>query len=224
MVPGARDLGPESVRRWRPGARTGRAPLATLVSLATLATFATLVSLATSPRTLAAQATPAPSGILVMGVGMASPLMVDGNGTTVRTALAPTAALHLSPRGWRAGPLDAGLAVRAATAQLRLRDEGERWSAGRLWQVDLLAQLSRSMLDERLTVAGGAGATLLGAARRPEPLRRTTIRPAAEATLFFRPSGTEWALALTAQGYRLQPERGRPGGVARLVAGVARAF
>lgn len=164
-----------------------------------------------------------PWTVLVAGVSASSPLMVDGNGTRVRLAPAPTATVHVTPRRWLAGPIQAGIVARAASATIRLDDADEHWSAGRAWQMDLLAQASFQPW-QRVTLAAGAGATWLRASRRPAPLQHARLSPAAEATVVMRPYGPSWAVVLTGQGHVVRPATGRAGGVGRLIVGVGRGF
>ncbi len=176
------------------------------------------------PMVLSGQHTRTSNVTLMAGVGLTSPLMVDGNGTTVRVSPAATLSAQFSPDLWRAGALNGGILARLASGSLRLRDGPERWSGGRMWQGDLLATASLPLPGGLASLTAGGGLVWLRASRSIAPLEESVVSPAAEATLTLWPSSSAWGLAVTGQGYRLRPSVGRAGGVARLVAGVTHAF
>lgn len=183
-----------------------------------------MIAAGTVPVALPGQQARRMTVTVMAGVGLTSPLVVDGNGTTVRLGLAPTISAQLSSADWRLGPVHGGIVARLASASLRLRDGRERWAGGRLWQSDLLATAAVPLAGGRAKLTAGGGIVRLRASRSISPLEHTVISPAAEVTLAARASSSQWGMAVTAQGYRLRPSVGRAGGVARLVAGVTHDF
>lgn len=170
---------------------------------------------------LAALATPAGAQSIALGAGVsvASRLLVDGNGTTVRLRPAPHVTLDL------ARPLHAATATslvgtaRIAWSRARASAAGSRWSAGGVFQADLSGGVRRPLSD-RVRAHAALGATALVGPRDVQPFRGTLLSPLAELGLDAR-MGSAVRADVRLQGYRVAPDAGSAGGVLRLVVGVS---
>lgn len=183
--------------------------------------LATLALAAHSADLRGQDAAPAVTGWAI-GVAVSTPLLADGNGTRVRSGVAPMLAARMELPWPHTGRLRPVAVARGAVGALQLGDRGERWSGGTLWQGDLL--VGAAWEGAPLFLIGALGGSMLHASRRVTPLERTRVAPAAEAALRVRIGSQPWVAELTVQGLRLSAPGGSPGGVARFMAGVGRAF
>jgi hypothetical protein len=154
------------------------------------------------------------------GIAIATPLLVDGNGTTVRVAPAPWLGARVAPSRLRTGRLALAAEARVGGSTLRLRAPDARWRGGTVWQGDLVLRADVA-LTPRVTAGAGVGVTWLAGPRDVAPLDRLRRpRAAAEAGVSVRPRGWPLAVNVAVQGFRVRPAGGAGGGVARLLAGV----
>lgn|GEM_PF-4785561 len=166
-----------------------------------------------------AQEIPPPARELVLGISTSTPLLADGNGTRVRSGLAPVVAAHLVAVRGLPGDMYAGVTVRGARSSLSLRDDGERWNGGSVWQVDVMADATWRRGPFSLT--GAIGATWLRAARRVRPLEHARVLPTGEIGVGIRRTGSPWGARLGLQAYTLPVHGGQGGGVMRAIIGIA---
>lgn len=155
---------------------------------------------------------------LLVGVAATSPLLVDGNGTTVRVGpSAVVGAAVRAPVRWRA--LAFGAVARLSAGAVRLAEHGDARTAGRAWQSDL-ALLVEWPAHPRLMLHAGGGAAWVVGPRDVRPFADNArgVRPAMEGGATWRPAArTPWAVGVTAQGFRVRPDGGSAGGVGRLL-------
>ena len=171
---------------------------------------------------VAALALPAAAQELSVGAGaaVASRLLVDGNGTTVRLRPAPYVALDAA-RPLRGGATSLLATARLAYAGARASAGGASWSAGGVLQADLAAGARRPVW-RGVHAHAAVGATALVGPRDVRPFRGTLLSPLAEIGAAARISRAVRA-DVRVQGYRVSPDGGAAGGVLRLLVGVAHA-
>ncbi len=179
-----------------------------------------------APLALVAAAAPAPAQPspvqLEAGVALASPLLVDGNGTRVRLSPAPFVGASLARPSWRSRVLAGGIVARLSTATVRLDDDGARWSGGRAWQGELLAVATLHQWA-RVEPHAGAGVTWTSGAGDVQVMRDLARRPRpfVECGVALRPAASSrTSLSLAAQGHRVAPTGGDAGGVLRVLLAV----
>jgi hypothetical protein len=177
---------------------------------------------ATTLAAVAALALPAAAQDLAIGAGaaVASRLLVDGNGTTVRLRPAPYVAIDAA-RPLRADGAALLATARVAYATARASAGGRSWSAGGVLQADLTAGV-RGRARRGIVAHAALGATALAGPRDVRPFRGTLLSPLAEIGAAARLRGAVRA-DVRVQAFRVAPAGGTAGGVVRMIVGVAHA-